>query len=258
MTHKKLTSTLVLAAMAAVLTLMVGLVQSGGRGVAHPRAPGKVEPPASPAAVRDVLRTPLMPSAAAPEAPPPVAAPVVAPAVESSTKPRTARLIGTVWRPDGEPAPEARVVLGLQHARCDREGRFELVLGDDPAGADLIAFQPGYEPALRPNFGSGLTREHDGEVRLTLGPPTLSISGTIVDRGGAPLKNWTVELDELDPLASFGLREHVRSDGDGRFLLTDVVTGVHVVRAWKERPEAVYRSLPVESGATSVTIVADE
>lgn len=254
MAHPKLVSSLALAATAASLALLVGLVQSGGRGAAHERARGSAEmEPAAPA--HDTLRTPLVPAPSEPAPPPPADARSSEP--PSAPKPKGAHLRGSVVLPDGEPAVEARVVLGLQHGRCDRLGHFELALGDEPGDGDLVAFLPGFEPALRPSFAANLAPGHDGEVQLVLGPPTLTLAGTVVDGAGAPLKNWTVELDELDPLATLGLRERVRTDGDGRFVLLDVPTGVHVVRAWKERVEEAYRSLPVDSGATGVSIVAD-
>ena len=255
MAHPKLVSSLALAATAVGLAGLIGLVQSGGRGAGHEHELGAPAPEARSTPTRETLRAPLIP-APEPEAPPPTETrSSEAPAAPQA---KGAHLRGFVLRPDGEPALEARVVLGLQHGRCDREGHFELALGDEPGDGDLIAFLPGFEPALRPSFAANLAPGHDAEVRLVLGPPTLTIAGTLVDRLGAPLKNWTVELDDLDPLADLGLRERVRTDGDGRFVLSDVASGVHVVRAWKERVEASTRSLPVESGATNVSIVANE
>lgn len=256
MAHPKLVSSLVLAATAVGLAGLIGLVQSGGRGVGHERELGALAPQVHSTPTRETLRAPLIPAPTEPAPPPP--AETCNSEAPAAPQAKSAHLRGFVLRPDGEPALEARVVLGLQHGSCDREGRFELALGDEPGDGDLIAFLPGFEPALRPSFAANLAPGHDAEVRLVLGPPTLTIAGTVVDRLGAPLKNWTVELDDLDPLADLGLRERMRSDGDGRFVLSDVASGVHVVRAWKERVEASYRSLPVESGATNVSIVADE
>jgi hypothetical protein len=88
-----------------------------------------------------------------------------------------------------------------------------------------------------------------------LGPPTLTLSGHVRDAEGKPAKNWTVELDGRDLLADLGLREHVRTDAEGAFTLIDVPSGVHVVRAWKERRELASFSDPAEAGAEGVRVV---
>lgn len=241
-----------LGGVAALLLLLVGLVGSADRTVSGPRARAFGEPSVPAAPARTELRSPLVLA-------PAEYGPAPEPAVEAAASTRTedARLVGLVLRPDGEPARGARVVLGQQHGRCDADGRFELALPPDVAGADLIAFEPGFEPVLRPSFGSALAHGGESRVSLLLGPETLSLSGMVRTSDGTPLKNWNVELDELDPLVSFGLRERVRTDGKGAFLLTDVPAGTHVVRAWKERPSAAFRSEPFAAGASGLAIVVD-
>lgn len=245
-------SFLLLGAVAAVLVMLVGLIDSADRAESSPRAfefDGRDAPEASRV---PELRAPqvLAPAESAPES---------APVVEASppTRVEASRLVGLVLRPDGEPASGARVVLGQQHGRCGADGRFELALPPDVVGADLIAFEPGYEPVLRPAFGSSLARAGESRVSLLLGAETLSLTGSVTTSDGTPVKNWNVELDEIDPLVSFGLRERVRTDGKGVFLLTDVPAGTHVVRAWKERPGAAFRSEPVAAGAEGLVIVVD-
>jgi hypothetical protein len=119
---------------------------------------------------------------------------------------------------------------------------------------DLVAFRPGHEPALLPTFVSGSSRGAVHEVRLVLGPPSLTLAGRVLDEQGRPLKNWTVELDGHDALTQLGLRERVRTDAEGAYTLTDVPTGVQVVRAWKDRREAAFRSEPAQAGSTGLIV----
>lgn len=244
-----------LVAIASVLASLVGLIASGDRRTSDPRPPVPVEPRVQ--GRRSVeLIAPLAPS-------PDEAAPQVVPPEKSkrpaaSTRDARLRLTGIVLLPEGEPAARARVVLGQQHATCDPEGRFDLVFSSLASGADLLAHAPGHEPAVRAAFGAGLGKSGEHTVRLVLGPPTLTLCGTVSGTDGQPRKGWTVELDGPDVLADFGLRDVVRTGADGGFVLTDVPAGVRVLRAWKERRELAFRSAPTSAGETGITIVAYE
>lgn len=245
---------LLLLSVAAVSTLLVGLVGSVDRTRSQPPLGGFVADGDAPEPERDGLRVPIvLPPLEVPAA----ARPAPRPAPSAEPAPERPRLVGLVLRPDGEPASGARVVLGQQHERCDPEGRFALDLPPNPDRSDLLAFEPGYEPALRSAFGAGLARRGETQVRLVLGPETLTLAGTVVGPDGQPLKNWNIELDELDPLQTFGLRERVRTDGAGLFVLSDVPAGIHIVRAWRERPDLAFRSEPVAAGTNGLVILAD-
>ncbi len=245
---------------AGALALLVGLVRSASRDGSRPRSNGTVEAwrPEEPVS----LRVPVVPlSNEAPASEPVSSATRAHPAVTSRNsgeqRRELARVAGIVLRPEGDPASEARVLLGKQQARCGADGRFELVLTDDASAADLLAFEPGYEPALRAAFGANLVAGSTPELRLVLGPSTLSLSGSVTDHEHHPLKGWTVELDGIDPLAASGLRERVRTDAAGHFLLTDVPTGIHIVRAFQERRELAFRSPPIGAGEEGLVILAE-
>lgn len=250
---------LLVGAVAGALALLVGLVRSADREGSRPR-PGAPLQVTSPAKIVS-LRVPLAPTAVEQSdlASPALAEPADPEPVLPESEPRRelARVRGLVLRPEGDPASEARVVLAQQHARCDVDGRFELVLTDAPGTADLLAFEPGYEPALRPALGPSLVSGAPTELRIVLGPSSLSLTGRVTTRDGQALKGWTVELDGPDPLADFGLRERVRTDATGHFLLVDVPAGIHVVRAFAEEPELAFRSPPIAAGEDGLVIVAD-
>jgi hypothetical protein len=242
-----------LLAVASVLAVLVGLVGTGERPISHPRT--VASEPWSGRRASIELSAPTF--AAPPEVEPAAATAALRPEPSAASRSARGRLTGLVLRPEGEPASGARIVLGKQQASCDREGRFELVLSSDPSGADLVAFESGHEPVLRAAFASSLAAGGENTVRLVLGPPTLTLSGQVAGRDARPLKGWTVELDGLDPLAACGLREPVQTDAQGRFVLSDVPAGVHVLRAWKERREHAFGSAPAAAGETGIVIVVD-
>ncbi len=245
---------LVIAGVAGALALSIGLVRSGGRDGSRPRSASPIVEVerAEPAN----LRVALAPAPSEPSAPP-VQAPAATPASASDARRELPRLTGRVLRPEGDPASEAHVVLGDQRARCRPDGRFELVLTDETASGDLIAFEPGYEPVLRPSVDATLASGSALELCLVLGPSTLTLSGVVITPDGRPVPGWMVELDGLDPLAAAGLREPTTTDAEGRFLLPDVPAGVHMVRAFAERRERAFRSAPIAAGEEGVVLTVD-
>ena len=244
---------LLLLAVAGVLAVLVGLVRSAAREPSRSHASPPIAPwtPSEPVS----LRAPLVPEAA-----PPASAPRSSSrpsASESSQRRELPRVSGRVLRPDGDPASEARVVLGRIEARCTPDGAFDLALTSDVGSADLVAFEAGYEPAVRNAFGASLAGGSVADVLLVLGPTTLGLTGTVTGLDGRPLEGWTVELDGPDPLTDSGLREPVLTDAAGHFLLTDVPAGIHVVRAFIHTRELAFRSPPTAAGETGLVIVAD-
>ncbi len=245
---------LVIAGVAGALALSIGLVRSGGRDGSRPRSASPIVEveQAKPAN----LRVALAPAPSEPSAPP-IQAPAASPTSASDARRELPRLTGLVLRPEGDPASEARVVLGDQQARCRPDGRFELVLSASSGAGDLLVFEPGYEPVLRPAVGAGLAPGSAPELRIVLGPSTLSLTGVVISRDGRALAGWTVELDGLDPLAAVGLREPTLTDAEGRFVLPDVPSGIHVVRTFAERRELAFRSAPIAAGEEGLVITVD-
>ena len=239
-----------LIAVAASLGILIGVVgaarrEPGRRAASRPSAD-------LPELSSTSARTELAPAELPNEA---VSAPAAPGAVQESTPRVGAHVTGLVFLPDGSPAANAHIVLGQQHARADAEGRFDLQAPEHQTEGDLVAFLSGYEPALHAAFATDLAAGASYEARLVLGPPSATLSGHVRDAQGIPMKNWTVELDGRDLLADLGLRERVRTDSEGAFTLIDVPSGVHVVRAWKERRELASFSDPAEAGAEGVRVI---
>jgi hypothetical protein len=109
------------------------------------------------------------------------------------------KLVGVVLHIDGLPATGARVQFGRESTDTLADGSFELPLKDVREDASLVAAKRGWQPALVEEFGRTLTasKEDPPPVRLVLGPPSLVLSGVVVDAQKLPLAGWNVSL--LDP-----------------------------------------------------------
>lgn len=248
--------TLLLVAIAAGMALLVGLVGSSHRAA----TPALVLAPLTPWPAGQRSATVLAPPRALTAEEVAAAAPSVAPPaaerVEPADEAARAFLSGIVVRPDGQPADGARVKLGQRLARCTADGRFQLRLDAGLEAEDLIAHLPGFEPAVLARFGASASPTY--EVRITLGPETRALVGTLIDASGHALPGWTVELDGPDVLRDHGLRAAVLTDQEGRFTLPDVPAYPQVVRAWRENRERAAFSVPTEPGDPGLTIVAGE
>jgi hypothetical protein len=143
---------------------------------------------------------------------------------------RGVSLRGTILDAAGAPIPEAAVLIAMDTARCDAEGRFEFA-AILPAGThEAIAQAPGYQVLMQK-----LRVPEDGEVALVL-QRSQSITGRIVDLDARPIAGVTVYADHDR------LPRQATSDADGRFELVDTTgsapdTELHVLAgnssAWR-------------------------
>jgi hypothetical protein len=173
--------------------------------------------------------------------------------------PEALRLRGDVFLRDGSPAANARILVGRHSERCNREGHFDFPLPSVPADADLLAFLPGHEPAritaYGARFAAGATEDH---VRLVLGPPSLSIAGTVVDSAGRAHKNWIVELAGDDPLGVVIPREVVRTDAQGAFRVPDVPTGWFALRVRRSPHDEGFVTQEFEAGELAARVILED
>ncbi len=164
-----------------------------------------------------------------------------------------ARVHGTVVGPDGVPAARARVALGAATTATDRDGRFALQCAEADPEADLVVVASGAEPLVRADFGATLAPGADRSVHLVLEGPGGSISGTVLDGAGAPLKNWKVALDGHDPAGAAIGRAPARTDARGAFTIVDVGRGTYALRAWSGRREGI-RVQGIDAGTSGVEL----
>ncbi len=110
------------------------------------------------------------------------------------------RLAGRVLLPDGAPASEARVAIGMHAVETDVRGVFELDLARRWSPQHrVVAVQAGYLPAYAERPAD--TGEWPDYLELRLGGPPLSISGRVVRPDGQPVQGASVWI--ADP-TSFG------------------------------------------------------
>jgi hypothetical protein len=164
-----------------------------------------------------------------------------------------ARVHGTVVGADGKPVPRARVALGAAASATDRDGCFALLCAEADPEADLVVVALGAEPLVRVDFGATLAPGADRGVRLVLEGPGGSISGTVRDSAGAPLKNWKVALDGDDPAGAAIGRAPARTDARGAFTIAGVGRGTYALRAWSGRREGI-RVEGIDAGTSGVEL----
>ena len=150
------------------------------------------------------------------------------------------RLRGRVEDETGAPVPEARVALGLDVVNCDERGEFVFELDAEASfnrmmrnrGPELVASIEGTLTALAPGSQPGsytAPRSPEGEVQwppfvtVRLGPPTLTITGTVVGRDGDPLAGAQVWI--ADPTFFGALGDARARVGPGLVHVETLVSG---------------------------------
>jgi RNA polymerase sigma-70 factor (ECF subfamily) len=124
---------------------------------------------------------------------------------------------GRVVAPDGRPAEDARVALGMNTTRTDLKGEFVFPL-DDPESFNarlglvprtLVAVKPGYLPAsFEAPTDAGGSPAWPASVTLRLGGTPLAIAGRVVDPRSEPLEGMSVWL--ADPTLFGALERGLR------------------------------------------------
>lgn len=137
---------------------------------------------------------------------------------------------GTVVDIEGQPIPGAKIThevdLGLRHGgvevQANAQGEFR-----------LWSSRKGRLRVRAPGYMRMLIATPD-DLRLVLLPES-SIEGTVVDRSGQPVAHARVSVsDELGSAAWGWPEDAVWSDERGRFRLTQLGPGIHVVVAFAE------------------------
>ena len=180
---------------------------------------------------------------------------------------------GVVLAPDGSPACDARVSLGLQTVNTDAEGRFalrELIPGESPRYSRLWGVEEPLVVATHEHFQPGVaasvTPTESEELRVQLGPPTRTLSGRVEGPAGEPLADVEVWAYDVSLFSLVGVMNFtrewdawvaVRSDSDGRFELRGVAD--HPYRIFALDREACVGALSpyFEPGTQDALIVLD-
>lgn len=156
-------------------------------------------------------------------------------------------ITGVVVDEQGEPIAGAHVAHGMDTTLTNSDGEFRFFTGaegsfnrrygyDAPA---IIAVKAGYQPGSVERVRADSQNEWPDPLRITLGPPPLSIRGRVVDAEGNPLASHFVWLSDSTTFGALptGQRptitqletlmagrepafwDSVRTDANGRFEL---------------------------------------
>ena len=153
------------------------------------------------------------------------------------------------------PAGGARVDLGPQRAKVDRDGRFRLSIEHVPADAPLFVTLRGRQPAIVPADEWQLAVARDRPLRLILAAEALAITGRVLDARGEPAAHWQVGLADGTPDGRGGFVEAraVRTGPDGAFAIEGLPRGSFSLWA-DDGLGGVRRSLPIEAGSSDVVL----
>lgn len=156
---------------------------------------------------------------------------------------------GRVVDLEGRPLADAQVRVrktagaDLVATTSARDGRFELQLAlTAPDLLDVLASSPGYATHAQ-SFDRGSREGLPREVELVLGP-SQSIAGRVVDDSGRPVSDVTV-------YAFGGVRwtsepgDEATTDASGRFVIRDLIEGVHSLSAFVESESELEQREPV-------------
>jgi hypothetical protein len=131
-------------------------------------------------------------------------------------EPLSSVLRGRVFMPDGSGADQARVALGLTTALTDAQGFFHLDLARAVTAEQLRAAKQGMQPAcLERPPGSPLDRVRAGwpeYVEIRLGPPALTLAGTVLDHASKPVADARVWVADG---TAFGVLGHMPLSSEG-------------------------------------------
>ncbi|MBL8859968.1 MAG: carboxypeptidase regulatory-like domain-containing protein [Planctomycetes bacterium] len=181
---------------------------------------------------------------------------------------------GVVKRANGEPAAKAivffagvQVAADLQGAFSFRMPRFHSEIGD------LIAVETGTQAGSIAALAQLVAADPDSaqRIQIVLGPPALSIEGTVMDADGAPLAGWRVALVDgshggdptsnprtFEALAAgfygYGPCE-ITTSAAGRFEIDGLFDRDYRLRAFDPKSMVNVESHPIRAGTRGVDLI---
>jgi hypothetical protein len=166
-----------------------------------------------------------------------------APAVDTTAAPASVTIEmvagcevrGRVVHADGTPAADGALERGYGNdldvfapaGRIEADGTFHWVTGETGADVALRAWPWKSPPTPAQRFACTPGARFDG-VELRLPDAQASITGTIVDSGGAPVPDAYLDIEALDP---GGFSQQERGDGDGHWQVFDMPPGHYRITA---------------------------
>jgi protocatechuate 3,4-dioxygenase beta subunit len=173
---------------------------------------------------------------------------------------------GAVLNAEGKPLAGARIRVTprpsdqttffgpIEEVTTGENGTFEINAIPPGRQYEIMATATGYGTGHASVHASNLSdgRQDVGQFRLLLAD--LSVSGVVVDSHDKPVADAMVRvLDRNSPR-----RDGVRTDADGKFLITGVSAGTLLLMADTDGPTFRHGFIEVNGGATNVRIVVSE
>lgn len=283
-----------IAAGAAALAIGFLSIQRGAPGSDVTRVPDSAEELASThetPQVDFVIREPIVEAVADPRTDPGEALDrrTLSHTGSRPTAPPVLFVRGRVVDPSGNGVPDATVFLSKAMATTESDGDFELALRSALAGANaesrVLALKPGYQLGV---FAPPIEKEpvtgvdvplFPPFVVVTLGPPALSIEGTVVDDDDRPVPRARVWIADPTPLHRATTEEAtahffenlcadsnwsmkmtpvswvpVDADADGRFELEGLLARTYRVEAFDRATLAHSGSIEIAAGTRGARV----
>jgi RNA polymerase sigma-70 factor (ECF subfamily) len=197
--------------------------------------------------------------------------------IRITLRPAPSHLRGLVVDAHDAPAPRTWVFFGSNRTRTEEDGRFDLDLGENPEGNQLVAVKEGWMPVTQPCLAASPLdpRAWPDPLVLVLKQEALILRGQVVDAQGNPLPRCRVRA--LDPVGLDEILPHgvakpvsedvgkdlvlggseVSTDTDGQFALKGLVARRYRLHALDLGSIASVDTEPIEAGRTDVRIRID-
>jgi hypothetical protein len=162
--------------------------------------------------------------------------------------------------------PDVPIKFGEASTESDRYGEFHLPIRKN--AKSLVAFLPGYIPAVMRDLSEEIAKMHrvENPLVLTLEIGNLEIAGVVLDDQGSPLSGYFVnvfdpsELSNSETIEQFTRAQvndkswHFETDADGAFRVTGLNRRDYILRIHDPKTMMNLTTHPIPAGTIDLPV----